>query len=286
MSSNGNKLSFKEALGDVMSDFKVAALADPEALTYSRRKEITTAYRLPDEDAFGDFANGTFNVFMDRAEQYLKRNARQIDNADELLTLYKKFVVAQLGIGVVALFSEIAPLVYMRDAPDSPLTPESAAEVTRNSYGFIDKILKSGSRVGAYIAVSYVRPDIVEGRGWLFEGSIINGSLLHPERLGGFGLEDSDGQGPRVTPTGLEPATRKWQEEIETNRIYNPVNCPAALYHDTDTSLNYAEELFGVMVDHAEVHIYPEYLPMARDVINAEVASGRSAIYIPSWPKR
>ncbi|HET7827307.1 MAG TPA: hypothetical protein VFK97_00370, partial [Candidatus Saccharimonadales bacterium] len=171
--------------------------------------------------------------------------------------------------GVIAVFSEVAPLVYMRDMPDAELTPASAAELTANSYDFIQRILNAGGRVGAALAHAYVVSKSPEDAHSGFGGTIRANRLAEPDRLARFGLV-ADAQPARVEAIDIDEFTNVWNSEAVELGLENKVNCPAEIYKDPDTSERFARRIFKIMLGYTEAHIYPRYLPIVRGVLEQE----------------
>src|SRR4051812_9762502 len=147
MSSVNKPASMKHALEQIMGSFVDVAERHPERMAAaSRIRDIAGALGWLKEDPFGDFADSADRLFMAQARQYITRHQQEM-TMTETDTLLRKFAVAKMGIGVVALFSEVGPLVHFRDR-NTALSPEKAPKLMGNFYCFIDKALQSGSRLG------------------------------------------------------------------------------------------------------------------------------------------
>jgi len=261
-------LTVRTALELVFSRFEEVVASNPSALTTDPDKDMACTSDLPVElDTFADFAAGTHATFMRCAEAVIYDETFAMDtrSKDEL---HRKFHVSKLGIGVVSTVAEIAPLVAMKELPGVELSDSDAARLVTNSLGFVRTIIESGARIGPTIVSTYLKPELTDGSYWKFKGIVAGDTLVRPELLDNFKIGlDATGEA-QLIPIQFETALEDWQQKAAAVPD-NGITCPAHSYNPPGSSDPYTMRLAALMVDHAHEHIYPSYLPRAREVLFA-----------------
>ena len=224
----------------------------------------------PEKGQFGSFADMAHGAFMTAADSFLNQNSARMTPEENERT-YRKLEVAKIGIGTIAIFLEINALKCGEKLPGIPFGPHDVARVARNSFDFIPFIIESGSNIGASIVRDWIRPEGDTKQGWDFLGTVVDGKLLKPERLRQFDLVlTDDGRDVKTAPRGLEEAIRVWKEK--NAEIDEGVKCPGHLFRNPQTDATYVKELFDAMASYTEVHLYPDFIPVARQVMADQAA--------------
>jgi hypothetical protein len=221
--------------------------------------ESSVPYMLNDQ--FGSLAMQAHQIFMRASLGYLAEHSNEY-GPDVARQLEEKLFLSKFGMGVIALFLELAPIVTLRDLPEIALDPDGATQIARSSYDFIDLIINSGSIVGADIATSWIRPDFDEINGLSFNGTIVNGQIVSHERLDKFKIGATTESGDlKLIPREIEESIKTWESQIQDKRD-NPVNCPAQIFKNPATGLPYTRQIFDAMAEHTRRHIYPSFIPI------------------------
>lgn len=260
--------SIKIAMPEVVNKFTTLVQYAPEALLSQKRPHISKPER---SDIYGSFAMATYDLFMEQAEAYVEKQKRNM-TVEERQRLIDKFKTARLGIGVIAMFSEVCVLKLLQEAPSVELEPAQASRVITNSYGFIQNLFDSGPALSMTIARHFLRI-----RGNVFESEIIDGAMeggeiVRPDRLEMFRFELApEGEGT-VEPVDLDQTVQGWID-VRGEPPRRQTTCPAEIYTIPNTDTSYTKLIFDSMAQHQQEHILPSYIPLARAALQASTLS-------------